>query len=149
MNKKIYLGADHAGFDLKTKIMGYLKKEGCEVCDCGNTIYDASDDYIEFAKKVSTEVVKHNAMGILICGTGSGMCITANKIKGIRAVNTDNVEIAKLTRQHNDSNILCLAGRFIDSKKAKEVVKAWLETEFSNMENHIRRIKKISGIENS
>ena len=143
----IYIGADHAGFELKEKIKLFLKKEDRSVADLGNTKYDLKDDYPDFAKKVAERVAKEGALGILLCGTGHGVCIVANKIKGIRAVTVTSTKDARLTREHDQSNILCLGGRTTSSGKARKIVKTWLNTPYSKEARHKKRIEKIVLIE--
>ncbi len=140
---KIALGADHGGFEYKNIISDLLKKEGYDVTDFG-TYSKESCDYPVFAKKVA-EAVSTGVCdrGILICGTGIGMSITANKFKGIRAALCSDTFSAKATREHNDSNILCMGERVITFDKAEEITRIWLETEFSGEERHIRRIGMI------
>ena len=140
---KIALGADHGGFEYKNKISDLLKKEGYDVTDFG-TYSKESCDYPVFAKKVA-EAVSTGVCdrGILICGTGIGMSIVANKFKGIRAALCSDTFSAKATREHNDSNILCMGERVITFDKAEEITRIWLETEFSGEERHIRRIGMI------
>lgn len=140
---KIALGADHGGFNYKNKIKEYLSANGIEILDCGTYSTD-SCDYPEIAQKVGDLVVSGEAdKGILVCGTGIGMSIAANKIAGIRAALCSDTFSAKATREHNDSNILCLGERVIGEGLMLDIVKIWLETPFSNEERHIRRINKI------
>ena len=139
MNETIYLGADHAGFDSKEKIKKYLLQKKYKVIDCGNKRYNANDDYPDFAFKVAKEVAYHRGFGILFCGSAEGMSIAANKVRGIRAVVAHDITEAKLTREHNDSNILSLAGRFLTEEEAKAAVKKWLETPHDGAERHTRR----------
>lgn len=140
---KIAVGADHGGFEYKEEIVELLKKSGYEVKDFG-TYSKESCDYPVFAKEVANKVAdKEFDRGILICGTGIGMSIAANKVKGIRAALCSDTFSAKATREHNDSNILCLGARVIDSKLACDIVKIWLNTPFSDEERHIRRIGMI------
>ena len=138
---KIAIAADHGGFEYKNKIIKHLS--GYEVKDFG-TFSEESCDYPEFAKKVALEVASGNYdRGILICGTGIGMSICANKVKGIRAALCSDKFSAKATREHNDSNILCMGARVIDLPLAIEITDIWLSTPFSNEERHIRRIGMI------
>lgn len=145
---KIYLGTDHAGFELKEKIKAFLQKEGHEVEDCGAYEFDKNDDYPDFCAKAA-EGVAHNpgSFGIVFGKSGAGECIVANKIKGIRAVLCFEEENIVLAREHNDANVLSLAGGFTSDEKAKELVKTFLETPFSNEKRHVRRIEKIKQIE--
>lgn len=145
-NKKIAIGADHAGFELKEKIKELLKELSFEVVDFGTYSSD-SVDYPLIAKDVATAVKKKDPdRGILICGTGIGMSVAANKIKGIIATNCYDADTARLSRQHNNSNILTLGGRMISFDKAKEILKAWLETDFEGG-RHQRRVQEIRDLE--
>lgn len=145
---KIFIGADHAGFKLKEHLKKFLKSEGHQINDRGNLILEPKDDYPDFAAKVSREVVKSKeSKGILVCGSAEGICIAANKIKGIRAVAVWSLKNAKLSREHNDANVLCLSGWEISSKKAEQITLSWLSTKFSGEERHKRRIKKIKELE--
>ena len=145
---KIFIGADHAGFKLKEHLKKFLKSEGHQINDRGNLILEPKDDYPDFAAKVSREVVKFKeSKGILVCGSAEGICIAANKIKGIRAVAVWSLKNAKLSREHNDANVLCLSGWEISSKKAEQITLSWLSTKFSGEERHKRRIKKIKELE--
>ena len=145
----MYLGADHRGYKLKEEIKKYLVKLGYKVEDLGNEIFDPRDDYSDFGKKVAKKVNKNplKDKGILFCGSGNGMVIAANKTKGTRAILGFNEKIAKLSREHNDANILCLPADFLTLNKTKRIVKTWLETEFSREERHVRRLNKIRKIE--
>ncbi|MCL4416343.1 MAG: ribose 5-phosphate isomerase B [Actinobacteria bacterium] len=146
-DKKIYIGSDHAGFKLKEKIKGFLTDLGYQYEDLGPKKYEAGDDYPDYASIVAKQTAKADSRGILICSSGVGMCIAANKIKGIRAVNAYNIEIAKKSREHNDTNILCIGQDYIDTELAKEIIKVWLETDFSAEEKHHRRVQKIIDLE--
>ena len=147
MNETIYLGADHAGFDSKEKIKKYLLQKKYKVIDCGNKRYNANDDYPDFAFKVAKEVAYHRGFGILFCGSAEGMSIAANKVRGIRAVVAHDITEAKLTREHNDSNVLCLSGWHTPIPLAKRIINIWLQTPFSNDKRHKRRLRKITQIE--
>ena len=139
----IAIGCDHGGYYLKQDIIDFLEKNGYEYKDYG-TYSDESCDYPVYAKKVAHAVADGECeKGILICGTGIGVCITANKVKGIRAALVHDCFSAKATREHNDANILALGARVTGPGLALEIVKAFLETPFSNDERHIRRIKQI------
>ena len=139
----IGLGCDHGGLDLKNVIIDYLKKEGIEYKDFGTYTSD-SVDYPVYAKLVANAVASGECeKGILICGTGIGISIAANKVKGIRCALCHDVFSAKATREHNDSNILAMGGSVIGPGSAVEVVKAWLGTDFSGDERHLRRIRMI------
>jgi len=146
---KIYIGADHGGFKLKEHVKKYLRKLKYKVIDKGNTKLIMTDDYPDYGYKVAKAVqkVKGDAKGILFCGSAEGICIAANKVKGIRAVAVWNQKNAKLSRQHNNANVICLAGWDLDPKKADKIVKTWLETDFTFDPRHVRRLKKINSIE--
>jgi ribose 5-phosphate isomerase B len=143
IKKKIYLGSDHGGFKLKEEIKKFLNELNYEYEDLGAKNYEPLDDYPDYAYLVANKVAQTDSYGILICSSGVGMCIAANKVKGIRAVNAYNVEIAKKSREHNNTNILCLGQNFINFQLAKDIVRAWLQTDFSNEERHKRRVKKL------
>ena len=143
----IYLGADHAGWHLKEELKKYLAELGEQYKDLGNQELDPQDDYPDFALLVAEKVVQSGGRGILICGTGLGICLVANKIKGARGAVCWNDFTALQSREHNDANILCLGGKVIDLETAKKIVRLWLETEFTGEERHVRRLEKIKDIE--
>ena len=139
----IAVGSDHAGFELKNELIDHLKNRGFEVKDYG-TFSTESCDYPDYAHKVAQAVVSGEAkQGILVCGTGIGMCIAANKIPGIRAAVLSDEFSCQATREHNDANILCLGARIMDTEKAIKLVDIFLDTPFSEGENHKRRISKL------
>ena len=145
---KVAIGADHGGFKLKEEVIGLLKKSGIAVEDLG-CFGPESVDYPDYAGEVCRKVVSGEAdKGILICGTGIGMSIAANKIPGIRCALVHDVFSAKATREHNDSNILAMGERVIGPGLALEIVKTWLETDFSKETRHQNRIDKITSLEN-
>ena len=140
---KIAIGSDHAGFKLKEEIKKYLEAEKIAYKDFG-TSSEESTDYPEFAFAVAKDVAAGKFdRGILICGSGVGMTIAANKVKGIRAVNAYDEYAARQSREHGDCNVLCLAGRKLKIDQALKIVDIWLKTPFSNEERHLRRIKQI------
>ena len=142
---KIAFGCDHAGIEIKEKLIDFIKSLGHDVLDCG-TNSSQSCDYPDFALKVAQSVVSKAAdKGILICGTGIGMSIAANKVKGIRAAVCWNKETAALISQHNDANIMCAGARFASVENICSWIKIFLETKFE--ERHLKRINKISQIE--
>jgi ribose 5-phosphate isomerase B len=142
MKKTIAIGGDHAGFEYKNEIINELKKKGLEVIDFGPFTSD-SVDYPDFAHPVAESVEKKESeFGILICGSGNGVAMTANKHKGIRAALCWGPELAKLSRQHNNANILCLPSRFISIEEAKLCVDAFLTTAFEGG-RHNNRVDKI------
>ncbi len=140
---KIAIGSDHGGYGLKQQIVAFLDKQGYTFKDYGH--YDASScDYNDVAKVVANDVSEGKVdRGILICGTGIGMSIQANKVKGIRAALVHDCFTAEMTRLHNDSNVLAMGGRVIGIDLALHIVKIWLETPFSDADRHQRRIDKI------
>lgn len=161
----IYLGSDHGGFELKEKIKKLLDnlykknidKEKYNYIDLGNFIYDSNDDYPDFAFKVAKIVSKKDnpklkwdkrAKGILFCRSSGGMIIAANKFKNIRAVSVFDVKSAKHSRLHNDANIIAISGDWTSFNDTKKIILAWLNTEFSNEDRHIRRLNKIMNFEN-
>lgn len=141
----IYLGADHAGLKLKEQIKKYLEKK-YKVFDLGAFKFEKADDYPDFAAKVAKKV-SAGGTGLLFCGSSHGVCIAANKIQGIRAVAVSNIRDAKLTREHNNANVLCLSGWNLKLDVAKKIVDVWLKTEFSGEERHVRRLEKIKKLE--
>ncbi|MGN1043750.1 MAG: ribose 5-phosphate isomerase B [Acutalibacteraceae bacterium] len=141
------IGSDHAGYELKIKIEDYLNSKNIEFKDVG-TFNEESCDYPIFAEKASRLVSEgYCEKGILVCGSGVGMCIASNKIKNIRAVLCFDSEIAALSRKHNDANVLCLGGRFIDFESAKKIVDIFLNTPFEGG-RHKKRIELIKNLEN-
>lgn len=145
----IYIGADHAGWELKETLEKYLAQNKYEVVDMGNQDLVKDDDYPDFGYAVAKRVVTDNeSHGIVICGNAQGICIVANKVRGARAATGFNKEIAKTSRTDDNANILCLPGRHLKKDEAIKIVDAWLSTEFSGAERHMRRLKKVSEIEN-
>jgi ribose 5-phosphate isomerase B len=150
MSKKIILGSDHAGFELKEAVKKSLLESGFEVDDVGANAPNPEDDYPEFILKAAKKVAEDpDNRGIVFGGSGQGEAIVANKVKGIRAAlyYGRNSDIVKLSRTHNNANILSLGARFIEEKEAIEAVKLWLDTSFSKEERHRRRVKQIAQIE--
>ncbi len=139
---KIMIGNDHGGYDLKLVVMDYLKRLGHQVEDIGTDSRE-SVDYPEYAARVARAVVDGQAdRGILLCGSGIGMCMTANRIPGARAALVSEPFAARMSRRHNDSNILCLGGRFLGDQLALAIVSAWLQEEFEGG-RHQRRLDLI------
>lgn len=143
----IYIGADHRGFQLKEALKNFLKENSHEIVDFGNTHYDENDDYPDFVLAVAKKVAENPEQnrGIVLGGSGQGEAMAANRIKGIRAAvfYGGPEEIIKLSREHNNSNILSLGASFLGEEQARQAVRLWLETNFSDDERHLRRIKKI------
>ena len=145
---KIAIGADHGGFELKESIKKHLEElGGYEVKDYGTYSSD-SVDYAAIAYKVANAVVDEKILGILCCGTGIGISMAANKVKGVRAACCSDYFSAKYTRMHNDANILCMGGRVVGAGLANELVDVFLATEFEGGGRHQRRIDQITAIEN-
>ena len=151
---KVILGADHGGLKLKNNLKKFLEEKGYDVDDAGPSKMDPDDDYPDYGKKVAEKVGKDGSdigqtivMGILICRSAAGVMIAANKVKGIRGVAVFDEKSAKHSREHNDANVLGLSGDWLDEKKAKKIVTAWLETPYSTEERHTRRLKKIAAME--
>jgi ribose 5-phosphate isomerase B len=147
MSEKIYIGADHAGFSYKDKIKKELNKK-YNVQDLSPK-FKEGDDFPDVAFKVAEKVSKNkNSKGVLICGSGAGMVIAANKVKGIRAVEIYDKYSAKMSREHNDANIATFGERDISFEKMKSLLNIWLKTKVSNEERHHRRIREIVHYEN-
>ena len=139
----IAIGSDHGGFELKEKLMEHLSERGLEYKDFG-TYSSASCDYPVYAKAVANAVASGECdRGIIICGTGIGVSITANKVRGIRAALCGDCFSAEATRQHNDANVLCMGARVVGEGLARKIADTFLDTPFSNDERHIRRISMI------
>ena len=143
---KIALAADHAGFALKEKVREYLRTKGLEVEDFGPVSADPVD-YPDFAEKVASRVADRQAdFGVLVCGTGLGMMLAANKVPGIRAVPANDTLSARMAREHNDANVLTLGSRMIDEGTMRKIVDTWLSTPFAGG-RHERRVEKIGAID--
>lgn len=143
MAEQIYIGADHAGFALKQKLVDELKRLGFEPVDVGPKALDPQDDFPDFAKPVAEAVSKGKApRGVLTCGTGLGMSYTANRFPKVRAAVAWTPEIAELARKHNDANVLVLPARFVSPEQGMEILHRWLETGFEGG-RHQRRVDKI------
>lgn len=144
----IFIGADHRGFELKESLKKRLVDEGLEVTDLGAEVLNPTDDYVDFAKKVATAVSENEkSFGVIICGSGVGVDMAANKFKGIRSSLVQDVIRAKQSREHEDSNVLSLASDILDEETALDIIHTFLNTPFSNEERHIRRLKKMAEIE--
>lgn len=145
----IYIGADHRGFELKGKIKDFLKSRGYQLVDMGDEKYDESDDYPFFAIKVAKQVSQEfeTARGILICGSGVGMNVVANKFLHIRAALASTPDQAYDARHEDDANILALGTNYLDEEMAKKIVLTWLETPFAGEERFQRRLEEVSRLE--
>ena len=145
---KIFLAADHRGFELKEKLKNYLLEFGYPMQDLGAFAYDKADDYPDFAKGVAEKVAQDpQSRGILICGSGVGVAITANKVKGVRAGTAINAKQIKDSVSDEDTNVVAISADYISEKDAMEIAKSFLETKFSGEERHVRRINKIKALE--
>lgn len=166
MKKKIAIGSDHAGFELKEKIKKFLTREGHEVKDCGAYEFDKDDDYPDFISKVAEAVSKDpESRGIILGGSGQAEAMMANKYRNVRCAlfyapvvpieaaditgkkSQDPFEMIRLTREHNDANVLSLGARFLTEEVALKAVKLWLGAPFLRHERHVRRIEKIKKVE--
>lgn len=145
----IYIGADHGGFRLKEQLKKSLKKEGLKFSDLGAKKLRPKDDYVDYAVAVAAKVSKNPTrdLGILICRSGQGVAIAANKLKNVRASLVWNTAEAKISRTDDMSNVLCLPADYISPRMAEHIVETWLATPYSTEERHVRRIKKISALE--
>lgn len=143
---RIAIGSDHAGFHLKEKVAGWLRQRGYEIVDVGADS-EARCDYPDFAKPVAEMVSRGDTeRGILVCGTGIGMSITANKVMGVRAAECLDVVSAQLSRAHNDANVLCFGERLVEERTALSIVECWLATPFEGG-RHTQRVNKIKELE--
>lgn len=146
---KIYVGADHNGFALKHDLVAMLQKSGHEVIDEGDEDLHPDDDFPQFAAKVVTALLADgsaDARGILICGSGQGMCMAANRFKGVRASLVWGVAEARMSRNDDDSNILCLPARLLKTPEAEAVVSVWLATPFAGAPRFKRRIQQLDDL---
>lgn len=147
---RVYLGADHAGFELKNHLVKHLADQGHEVTDVGPHAYDAADDYPPFCVEAARRVAEdEGSLGIVIGGSGNGEQIAANKVKGIRAGLAWSVETAQLTRQHNHAQVMGLGARMHTVEEATAIVEAFLATEVDTDERHSRRVQQLSDYEST
>jgi ribose 5-phosphate isomerase B len=145
----IYIGADHRGFELKQKLVRWLQEKGFATTDVGAHQLDKDDDYPDYASLVGHAVSARPELdrGVLLCGSGAGMMVVANKFKGVRAALLHDPAIAKAAKNDDDINVLVLGTDFIDEAQAKEVIETWLTTPFAGEERHQRRLTKIKQLE--
>lgn len=145
----IYIASDHGGFDLKLHLDKFLKKERIKFVDLGPKKFKDGDDYPDFAKLVAEKVSKNPTrdVGILICRSGQGVCIVANKFKHVRAALVWNVLEAKMSRTDDMTNVLCLPSDYISPRIAEHIVETWLNTKWSKDPRHVRRVKKVAALE--
>ena len=145
----LYIGSDHGGHPLKEDLKKFLAKQKIDFVDIGPNRLDPRDDYPEFSAKVAREISKdpQNNKGILLCRSGHGVCIVANKFKNVRAALCWNEQVAKASRNDDDANVLCLPSDYISAEIAEEITKVWLNTPFSDEARHQRRIREIKTLE--
>lgn len=145
----IYIASDHGGFALKQKLTEYFLKKKIEFLDLGPSKLNMKDDYPDFAEKLSKKVSEDSEknIGILLCRSGQGMCIAANKIKGIRAISAWNVQLAKSARNDDFANVLCIAGDFISQNSAIKITETFIKTPFSKIPRYKRRLEKVKKME--
>ncbi len=166
---KVYLASDHAGFELKEKVKTFLQEGGYQIEDCGAESFSSNDDYPDFIAKAAKEVSEdpENSRGIIFGGSGQAEAMVANKFKNVRCAlfyaavapngaadvtgrtSEDRFEMIRLTREHNDANMLSIGARFVSEEEAKKAVELWLTNQFTNEERHVRRIEKINKLESS
>lgn len=144
---KIHIASDHAGFELKQRLVAYAHELGYEVNDLGPKTFEREDDYPDYIAPVAREVAADpkSSMGIVLGYSGTGEAIVANRFRGVRAANFygGSMEIIRLSREHNDANVLSLGAGFLNEELAKQAVRLWLETKFTGQARHVRRIEKI------
>lgn len=144
---RVYIGADHAGYTAKSELAAFLREQGYEVTDLG-TFSEEPFDYPDISREVGEKVVKNdNSRGILLCGSGVGVAIAANKVHGIRATLANSVELAKGAREHNDANVVTMGARMTEMSLIKEIAIAFLTTEASTEERHKRRVQKMKDMD--
>lgn len=144
----LYIGADHRGYKLKESLKSKLSSLGFEVVDIGNSKYQEDDDYPDFAVMVAKKVATDSSSkGVVICGSGVGVDIAANKVKGVRCALVFDEKRAVQSRAHEDANVIALAADILDEEEAFKVVRAFLSTDFSNGERHLRRISKLKSLD--
>lgn len=146
---KIYIGADHNGFELKAYLESFLKRSGHEIVDAGDVKRDPDDDFPQFAGRAVSMLLGDNdadARAILICGSGQGMCMAANRFKGIRASLCWNLTEARSSRNDDDSNVLCLSARSLSQDQAQAIVTTWLSTPFAGAPRYKRRIAQMDNL---
>ena len=147
---KIAIASDHGGFELKEFLISLLEEENFEILNLGNYVYDKNDDYPDFADKLAKAISNGEAdKGIVICGSGVGACVAANKTKGVRASVCHDTYSAHQGVEHDNMNVLCLGARIIGQELAREIVLAFANAKFINSERFLRRLKKVDDIEKS
>ena len=144
--REVFIGSDHRGFNLKNKIVENLREEGWNVVDVSNK-YDPDDDYPDISIDLGEKVITNNGLGILICGSGAGVCVGANKVKGVRAALAFNSRQARKMKEDDDINVVCLSADFVSEEDNLEIVKEFLNAIFMTEERFIRRVNKIKKYE--
>ncbi|WP_433363644.1 ribose-5-phosphate isomerase [Streptosporangium sp. CA-115845] len=145
---RVYIGADHAGYELKNHIVSWLEENGHDVVDCGPFVYDAEDDYPPFVLRAAQGVVDDpGSLGVVIGGSGNGEQIAANKVRGIRAALAWSEETARLAREHNNANVVSVGARMHPEEEATRFVEVFLDTSYSGAERHNRRIAQLTSYE--
>ncbi len=144
----VYIGADHRGYEIKEEIKKFLENKGIKFTDVGGSSAEVEDDYPDYAEKVAHGVAEdlEVSKGILLCGSGVGVCIAANKYKGIRAALAWNISVAQQSRSDDNANVLCLPADLLSAEEAFDIVDAFLQTPFSEDGRHVRRVNKINAI---
>ena len=144
----IYIGADHRGFSLKEGLVSYFKEAGYEVVDCGNNEYNDQDDYVDFASAVARHITKDpNQRGVVLCGSGVGVSIVANKFPQVRCSLCFSSDQAIAARHDDDANVIAIPADFILGDVAKKIISTWLQTDFNGGDAYVRRVQKISEVE--
>ena len=145
---RVAIGSDHAGYQLKEHVRTWMAERRIDVRDVGPQTFDPADDYPDFARAVAELVQTGQVhLGVVICSTGVGSCIAANKLRGVRAALVHEAFSARMSRLHNDANVLCLGASIVAPRYAEEILAAWLEASFSGEERHRRRLDKVAQIE--
>jgi ribose 5-phosphate isomerase B len=145
---KIVMGSDHAGFELKNELKELVESLGHEVNDVGALVYDAEDDYPDFAELLATEIIEGRSnRGIMLCGSGIGASVATNKFPGIRAGNCEDYYSSHQGVEHDDMNVLVIGGRIVGGALAADMVRVYLSAKFSGEERHVRRLNKVKAIE--
>ena len=140
----IYIGADYRGFEKKNQLIQYLRERGLDVKDLGDFEYKEGDDFNDSAVAVAKSVREDKgSLGVLICDSAHGMTIQSNRFRGIRAAHCNGPDSAKLAREHDDANVLCMSAHFMDEPKMQETLNAFLETQFESLERRVRRINRL------
>lgn len=143
----VFIGSDHRGYQLKQKLREWLTSHDYTPRDMGNENYEIDDDYTDFAIKTAEKVVSNKGLGVVICGSGVGVCIAANKVSGARAALCTTNNQARLAREDDDANILCLGSDLVNEEEAIDILETFLNTMFSSLERHVRRLNKIKKYE--